>query len=467
MSDEGRRHAVDKMRGAGIHDLAVRAFEHYYGLVEQGVTGTIPEDTIAPLAQVPTLEGLHFTPEQERAALARVAVVKLNGGLGTGMGMTGPKSALPVIDGLTFLDIIARQVLDLRERYDVPLPLILMDSFRTRAQSLDILARYPHLAVEGVPLDFLQNAEPKLTAAGLEPVEWPGDPELEWCPPGHGDVYIALHATGILDLLRERGIRYAFLSNSDNLGATCDPQIAAWLAAEQVPYAAEVCVRTPSDRKGGHLARRLADDRIILRDSAQVAPGEEDHFGDIDRHTTFHTNNLWIDLEVLAAMLAERRGVLGLPVIVNRKTVDPSDAGSTEVIQIETAMGTAIEVFEGARALLVPRTRFRPVKTTNDLLVLRSDWFRLDERAQVVAEGVGHEPVVTLSSAYKLVPDFDARFPHGAPSLIDCRELTVEGDVTFGASVVCQGEVTVVAEAGAGPVRIEDGAHLTGAVRVG
>lgn len=185
--------------------------------------------------------------------------------------------------------------------------------------------------------------------------------------PGHGDVYLSLARTGLLDSLRDMGIRYAFLSNADNLGATCDPDIAAWLLREQVPYLAEVCTRTVNDRKGGHLARRISDGRIVLRDNAMVVPGEEHFFADETRHATFHANNLWVDLDVVARMLDERDGVLGLPIIVNRKTVDPTDKTSTKVIQIECAMGTAIEAIDGSRAMHVPRSRFRPVKTTNEL----------------------------------------------------------------------------------------------------
>ncbi len=463
MTATGLDAALAKMRSAGVEETAVRTFAHYYALLADGATGTIPEASIEPLDQVPELTGLAYDEDTQAAALGKVAIVKLNGGLGTGMGLTGPKSALQVREGVTFLDVIARQVLGLRERFGVALPLILMNSFRTREESLAILANYPDLAVDGLPLDFLQNAEPKLTQADLSPVDWPSNPDLEWCPPGHGDVYLALQSSGVLATLRDKGIRYIFLSNSDNLGATCDPMIAAWLLDNEVPYAAEVCVRTASDRKGGHLARRLADGRIILRDSAQVADGEDRYFQDNERHTTFHSNNLWIDVEALAALLAARDGVLGLPIIVNRKTVDPSDKASVAVIQVETAMGTAIELFEGAQALLVPRTRFRPVKTTNDLLVLRSDWFEVDERAHVVARGEGDEPLVTLDGHYTLVPDFDARFPTGAPSLLDCRALTVTGDVTFGAGVVCQGEVRVVAVR---PAAVPDGEVLRGEVHL-
>jgi UTP--glucose-1-phosphate uridylyltransferase len=461
MRTAGLEQAVRKMRDRGIDEQAIRVFEHYYRQIEDGATGTIPEDTIEPLTDIPTLGGYTANHEQRREALRATVVIKLNGGLGTSMGMTGPKSALPVRDDLTFLDITARQVLALRARFGVGLPLLLMNSFHTREDSLEVLARYPELAIEGLPLDFLQNAEPKLSADDLTPVDWPADPSLEWCPPGHGDVYVALVASGILQRLRDNGIRYAFLSNADNLGATCDPDIAAWMLENEAPYVAEVCERTLSDRKGGHLAVRKADGRLILRDIAMVVDGEEHMFQDIARHRTFNTNNLWVDLEVLERLLSERDGVLGLPIIVNRKTVDPADGDSPEVIQIESAMGTAIETFAGSRAMQVPRTRFRPVKTTNELLLIRSDVFALDDAARIMSMIDHPEPKIDLADVYKLVADFDARFPSGPPSLRECTSLTIRGDVTFGADVSCVGDVTIIADA---PRTIENGARLTGEV---
>ena len=350
MSDQALRASVDLMRHRGLGPEAIRVFEHYFEQLQAGAQGTIPEDSIEPLGDIQALGEVHVSDDEARAALSKTAVIKLNGGLGTGMGMTGAKSALEVKDGLTFLDIIALQVLALRERWDVELPLVLMNSFRTSEESLKILAKYPDLPVEGLPLDFIQSAEPKLRPDDLMPIQWPDDPELEWCPPGHGDIYVSLVTSGVLDALLEKGIRYAFLSNSDNLGATCDPDVAAWMVEHGLPYVAEVCKRTKSDRKGGHLAVRRSDGRIVLRDTAMVAEGEERYFRDIKRHSTFNANNLWVDLEVLRErMTAKRDGVLGLPIIVNRKNVDPADSGSPEVIQMESAMGTAIEVFEGSR----------------------------------------------------------------------------------------------------------------------
>jgi UTP--glucose-1-phosphate uridylyltransferase len=147
-----------------------------------------------------------------------------------------------------------------------------------------------------------------------------------------------------------------------------------------------------------------------------------------------------------------------LPLIVNRKTVDPTDASSTPVIQLETAMGAAIGAIDGAQAILVPRIRFAPVKTTDDLLVVRSDAYELRPDGAVTPTFDGEAPIVTLDPEYfKLLPDFEPRFPAGAPSLRHCSKLDVDGDVTFGADVTIEGAVRIE-----GPWRVPDGEVLRG-----
>lgn len=440
MSEEGLRLAREKMSRANVAPEAIDVFAHYYGELESGATGLIPEDSIEPLTDPPALTDLAVDPDEAREAFRQTAIVKLNGGLGTSMGMERAKSLLPVRDGRTFLDLIVQQVRSARASHGVPLPLILMDSFRTQDDTLAALAEHPEIAVGGLPLDFVQNVEPKLRADDLTPVVWSQDPDLEWCPPGHGDLYTAILASGVLEALLNEGYRYASVSNADNLGAAPDATLAGWFAATGAPYAAEVCRRTRADRKGGHLAIRRSDGRLILRDTAQTAPDEMHYFTDEHRHPFFHTNNLWFDLQALGTALRDRGAVLGLPLIRNLKTVDPTQPDSPEVVQIESAMGAAIEVFDGARAVEVPRSRFLPVKTTNDLLLLRSDAYHLaqDGRLSLV---VDHAPLVDLDPRYyKTITQFDARFPDGAPSLRQARRLSVQGDWTFGAHVVVEGD---------------------------
>lgn len=457
MGSPGLHAARTKMVDAGVDDTAIEVFSHYYRLLEHGETGMIAEDTIEPL-DMPALADVEVADDVAAEALSKTAVIKLNGGLGTSMGMDRAKSLLCVRRGLSFLDIIARQILHLRSQYDAKLPLLLMNSFRTSSDTMAALERYDELPLSELPLEFLQSKEPKLRASDLTPVDFAEDPDLEWCPPGHGDIYPALLGSGLLDELLDAGYRYVFVSNSDNLGAVPDPRVAGWFAESGAPFAIEAVRRTASDKKGGHFARRKSDGRIVLRESAQTRDEDQSALADLERHRYMSTNNLWFDLAAMKKTLTEREGVLGLPLIRNVKTVDPADGSTEKVVQIETAMGAAIEVFDGAVTIEVGRDRFIPVKTTNDLLVLRSDIYAIGK--DFVLDQVATDvPFVDLDgSFYKLVGDFDRRFPEGAPSLKDAETFRVRGDWTFKKDVKVVGAVDL--EEGTSAQRVEPGTVL-------
>merc|ERR1719217_1945110 len=436
-----------KMKAEGLSDAAIAAFKYNLGVLTSGADLMIPEATIKAVDSLPDYASL---TAEDPSLLQETVMVKLNGGLGTGMGLEKAKSLLDLKDGMTFLDFIAKQVTDMRAKFGVPLAFMLMNSFATSADTLEHLSKYADLQSAGLPLEFVQNKAPKLTEADLTPASWPSKPECEWCPPGHGDLYPAMLGTESLDKLLAQGFKYMFVSNSDNLGATMDVKLLTWFAESGKPFAMECAQRTDADKKGGHLAADGTTGGLLLRESAQCPDEDEKEFQNVGKYKYFNTNNLWVNLEALKKTMDENDGVLPLPVIKNGKTVDPRDKKSTKVLQLETAMGAAIASFPGAQAILIPRERFAPVKTTNDMLALMSDAYTItdDFRMVLKAERAGAPPNVKLDGAYKFVDQLMTLVPNGPPSLIGCSKLTIEGKVALAAGVVFKGEVKVVNEGG-------------------
>jgi UDP-N-acetylglucosamine pyrophosphorylase len=430
-----------KLRAAGASKPAIAAFHHNYSRLVSGATGMIPESQIEPVRNLPDYGAIGATSDS--SLLAETIIVKLNGGLGTGMGLERAKSLLKVKEDCSFLDLIARQILHLRARHRSGLRFVLMNSFNTSRDTFEALRAYPHLG-DPLEIELMQSQVPKVDAATFRPVSWPENPRLEWCPPGHGDFYTSLFANGMLSRLLEQGVRYAFISNSDNLGATLDLPLLTWFARSEAPFLMEVAERTASDRKGGHLAARHGS--LILRESAQCPDEDSEAFQDVQKHRFFNTNNLWVRLDHLKPMLDGHGGFLPLPLIHNSKTVDPRRKDSTKVAQLETAMGAAIECFETAAAVVVPRTRFAPVKTTSDLMALRSDAYRLTEDWRMVLSkgGAAIPPSIDLDpDRYKMMDGFERLVEKGVPSLADCEELVVRGPMRFGSGVVCRGRVRI------------------------
>jgi len=430
-----------KMKAEGLSAAAIAAFKYNYFKLASGANLMIPEASIAPVESLPSYESLSA---EDPSLLSKTVMLKLNGGLGTGMGLEKAKSLLKISGDDTFLDCIAKQVEHMRKQYNSPLAFMLMNSFSTSADTLEALSKYEGLASAGLGLEFVQNKAPKVTEADLTPALWPASPGHEWCPPGHGDLYPAMLGSGTLDNLLAQGFKYMFVSNSDNLGATMDLKLLTWFAQSGAPFAMECAERTDADKKGGHLAKK--GDGLLLRESAQCPDEDEKAFQDVSKHKFFNTNNLWVDLEALKSAFDKHDGALPLPVIKNSKTVDPRDKKSTKVLQLETAMGAAIECFEGAQAILIPRSRFAPVKTTGDLLALLSDAYEVTADSRMVLKDArnGVPPNIKLDGGYKFVDDMYTLVPAGAPSLIDCKKLVVEGTkVEFAAGVVIKGSVTI------------------------
>lgn len=408
------------------------------------LTLQVPEDSIEPVEDLPRLESLGTSAEADvPALLQRTAVLKLNGGLGTSMGLEKAKSLLVVKDGKTFLDLIAEQIKYTRTQHGSNVRFILMNSFSTSADTKAFLERsHPDLLKEP-DVELLQNSSCKVDAATMKPAEYPAHPEMEWAPPGHGDIYPSLVGSGLLGRLLADGVEYLFVSNSDNLGATLDLDLLAYFASSDRAFLMEVCERTAGDKKGGHLAKRKSDGRLTLRESAMCPDADKAQFEDISRHRFFNTNNLWVNLRKLKATLDAAGGTLPLPLIKNKKTVNPRDSSSAPVFQLETAMGSAIECFDDAGAVVVPRSRFAPVKTCSDLFALRSDAYVVTE-ASTIALAAPQAPLVKLDDKhYKLVDKMEA-LTLSVPSLVACTSLSVKGAVRFESGVVIQGDVTLI-----------------------
>lgn len=437
------------MEAAEVSEAAILAFERNYQALLRDESGMISEQAIEPCENVPSFDevtkgGEGFSPE----LLAQTVVIKLNGGLGTSMGLQKVKSLLSVKDDTTFLDVIAQQILYLREETGAKVRFLLMNSFASSEDTLDYMSEYADQDLAGAEnIELMQNQVPKIDAANMEPVEWEKKPSLEWCPPGHGDLYAALVGSGWLDQLLADGVKYAFVSNADNLGAVLDSGLLRYFSESGKPFLMEATRRTEADKKGGHLAVRKSDDQMLLREVAQCADEDLADFQNIERHQYFNTNNLWVRLDILKELLEKEGGALPLPMIRNKKTVDPRDKESTPVYQLEIAMGAAIESFSGSGAVCVPRSRFAPVKTTSDLFALRSDAYEQtpDGRIALLASRDGVPPVIDLSDEYKMVDSLEGL---GMPSLIKAEKLKVSGPVRFADGVTIVGSVSFTNESG-------------------
>jgi UTP--glucose-1-phosphate uridylyltransferase len=388
---------------------------------------------------------------KDSSNLNKLAVLKVNGGLGTSMGMTGAKSALEVKDDMTFLDLTVRQIEHLNTTHRVDVPLILMTSFNTHDDTLRIIKKYANQQVRITT--FNQSRYPRIYKETLLPCPKRADDDKKhWYPPGHGDLYDALHHSGVLDQLLADGKEYLFVSNSDNLGAVVDESILQHMIATDAEFIMEVTDKTKADVKGGTLVDY--DGSIRLLEIAQVPSEHVEDFKSVRKFKIFNTNNLWINLKALKRVM-DTEG-LELEIIINPKTTDDGHA----VVQLETAAGAAVKHFKNAHGINVPRKRFLPVKSCSDLLLIKSDIYSLQHGQLVINPQRMFEttPVIKLGDHFKKIQQFQKRFKK-IPKILELDHLTVTGDVYFGRNVTLRGTVIVVANEGQ-RIDIPDGCIL-------
>ncbi|KAJ3057459.1 UTP-glucose-1-phosphate uridylyltransferase [Rhizophlyctis rosea] len=372
--------------------------------------------------------------------LEKLAVLKLNGGLGTTMGCVGPKSVIEVREGMTFLDLTVRQIEYLNSTHNVDVPLILMNSFNTDEDTDRVIKKYQSHKLQ--LLTFNQSRFPRVSKDSLLPCpKTPNGKLADWYPPGHGDLFESLANSGTLDKLLAQGKEYLFVSNVDNLGATVDLNILQHVHDSGAEFVMEVTDKTKADIKGGTLIDY--EGAVHLLEVAQVPSAHLDDFKSVKKFRIFNTNNLWINLKAIKRVVDE--SMLNLEIIVNQKTTDSGE----KVIQLETAVGAAIKYFKGAHGVNVPRSRFLPVKSTSDLFLITSDLYHLNHgELQINPKRLfGTVPLVKLGDHFKKVAHFQSRF-QSPPHILELDHLTVTGDVTFGHDVILQGTVIIVANYG-------------------
>ena len=424
-----------KMLEKKYDERLISLFLKYYEKLKNGSRGIIYEKDISPVEYGSVEKFSEIKNKQVATSPPKTAVIKLNGGLGTSMGMDFPKSFVEVRNGKRFIDIAAEQHKNL--------PLIFMNSLQTKEMTDKYIAENKQFTLNA----FVQHSFPKVLKDGLGVAEYPENPDCEFNPAGHGDVYMSLWISGILDELLADGFRFAFISNIDNTGAVFDESIANYMAKNDIPFLMEVCRRGEMDKKGGHIAKTkncgLSAGNYILREKAQAAEEELAEFENIDKYSYFNTNSIWVDLRKLNEIL-RRDGVIELPFIANEKTLNPNDKSTPKVYQIEQAMGAAIELFDGARLLEVEKERFFPVKTTNDLFLLRSDRFFLENAYLKSFDDNKSECNIVLNPLfYGNLADFEKRVKRGVPKLQKCRKLVVNSDVEFNGEMVFEGECEI------------------------
>ncbi|KAK2430737.1 UDP-glucose pyrophosphorylase [Trifolium repens] len=401
----------------------------------------VPYDTLAP-----TPAGA----SEIKNLLDKLVVLKLNGGLGTTMGCTGPKSVIEVREGLTFLDLIVKQIENLNSKYGSNVPLLLMNSFNTHDDTQKIIEKYQSHNIE--IHTFNQSQYPRLVADDFLPLPSKGNTGKDgWYPPGHGDVFPSLSNSGKLDALLSQGKEYVFVANSDNLGAIVDLKILNHLVEHKNEYCMEVTPKTLADVKGGTLISY--EGRVQLLEIAQVPDEHVGEFKSIEKFKIFNTNNLWVNLSAIKRLV--EADALKMEIIPNPKEVD-----GVKVLQLETAAGAAIRFFDKAIGINVPRSRFLPVKATSDLLLVQSDLYTLEDGSVIrnTARTNPENPSIELGPEFKKVSNFLSRFK-SIPSIVELDSLKVAGDVWFGAGVILKGKVSIIAKSGV-KLEIPDGAVI-------
>lgn len=414
-------------------------------LQDRSKGNTVEWSKIEPPKKEQVVDYKRLAETESRTFLSKLAVLKLNGGLGTSMGCVGPKSVIEVREGMSFLDLSVRQIEHLNRSYDVNVPFVLMNSFNTDDDTQNIIKKY-----EGHNIDILtfnQSRYPRILKDSLLPAPKSFKSAIsDWYPPGHGDVFESLYNSGILDKLIERGVEYIFLSNVDNLGAVVDLRILQHMVETETEYIMELTDKTKADVKGGTIIDYEGEVRLL--EIAQVPKEHVNEFKSIKKFKYFNTNNIWLSTKAVKRVVEE--GELAMEIIPNNKSIPADRKGESDVsiVQLETAVGAAIRHFKNAHGVNVPRRRFLPVKTCSDLMLVKSDLYSLNHgQLRIDSSRFGPAPLIKLGNDFKKVSDFLKRIP-SIPKILELDHLTITGAVNLGRGVTLKGTVIIVATEG-------------------
>jgi len=450
--------AIQKMQQEGLSEAVIENFIAYANQISDPNAAMIGEQAISPVSPSKIISQPR-AKNPEPQAVQGVAAIKLNGGLGTSMGLNTPKILLPAHSEKSFLQLIVQQIMHLQQATESQIPLVFMNSFSSHQPTIDALEKINHNVDI---LHFVQNKFPRLSATSLQPITH-SSPQQEWNPPGHGDLFSALFDSGTFDILKSKGVKFLFVSNCDNLGASVDEAIATYIQQNNIDFLMEVAQRTPADSKGGHLAMYKDSGRLLLRERAQAWERELTYFEDINRYNYFNTNNLWISMEALEKIHSEKK--LHLPLIINRKQLQTAADKKEDIIQLESAMGAAIELFENAAAMLVEPSRFLPVKKCSDLMNVTSDRYeqQQDGSLRLSAEAAAERITISLDPQhYGTLAQYIELIGKHPPSLLHCKSLQIRGAVACDPDVTFSGDVSISAPTGT-TATLAPG-HYTGSV---
>ncbi|GKV47258.1 hypothetical protein SLEP1_g54172 [Rubroshorea leprosula] len=406
-----------KEDGVGLLGRKTRSREEAQP-IEQSASESGEKDEVL-LIPLDKLELLSQDIAKTKEILDKLVVVKFNGALGTTMGFSGPKSLIEIREGLTLLDVIIEQIQSLNAKYGCKVPLLLMNTNKTHDDTLKVLEKYSKSNIDIQSFIQGQQAEPE--SLGLHSVDdlYPSDP---------GTAFLSLVKSETLDLLLSQGKEYVLVVNSDNACAVIDPKILNHVTQKKIEYCMEVTPTTTSFSRTSVLSSQEGKFKLV-----HIAQNPSRH--STKKFKFMDAGSLWVNLKAIKRLVDT--DAMKMEKLSTSKAVDPDDK--------ESAVGSAIQLFDQAIGVNVPQSRYLPVNSTLDLLLLQSDIYTYDEG--ILARNRAINPSISLGPEFEKVSDFQSRFK-STPSIVGLDSLKVTGDVWFGADITLKGKVKIAAEPG-------------------